>query len=216
MIIELQNLGKRFNRHWIFRKLSYRLETGNAYAIIGPNGSGKSTLLQVIAGAVEKSEGTIHYTDDRLQTTDGRNENLPTEEHYQHLSIATPYLELIEELTLSEFLAFHFGFKKILPGFTIQSIIDYIGLKDAAHKQVRYFSSGMKQRVKLAQAVFSNSPIVMLDEPTANLDLKGIALYKQLVTEFCLDRLLIICSNDENEIGFCKFRLDVSEFTPKV
>lgn len=140
------------------------------------------------------------------------NTSLKPEDYYSHISIAAPYLELVEELTLTEFLAFHFKFKPILPGFSIASIIDYIGLGDAAEKQIRYYSSGMKQRVKLAQAIFSYTAVVLLDEPTTNLDVKGIALYLDLVNQFCKDRLLIVCSNDENEISFCKERLNVGEF----
>ncbi|CAN5800227.1 heme ABC exporter ATP-binding protein CcmA [soil metagenome] len=204
MQIELQNLGKRFNRQWIFRNLDYSFTAGNAYAIVGPNGSGKSTLLQVVAGAVEKSEGQIQWI---------QNEKLlDTEAHYRQLSIAAPYLELIEELTLSEFLTFHHSFKPFIDGQTTGSIINYIGLQDAAHKQIRNFSSGMKQRVKLAQAIFTKTAVVMLDEPTSNLDIDGIALYNRLITDFCSQRLLIICSNDEAEIQMCKNRLAVNEY----
>ena len=203
MKIELRNLGKRFNHNWIFRRLDYHFESGQAYAITGANGSGKSTLLQVIAGATQQSEGTISYT---LQ------QPVAPEDHYKQLALAAPYLDLVEEFSLAEFLAFHQSFKPFLPAFSIPAIIEYIGLEAAARKQIRNFSSGMKQRVKLAQAVFSNVPVVMLDEPTSNLDVKGIDLYQRLVHELCRDRLLIICSNDESEIGFCKERLHVSDF----
>lgn len=205
MQIELQNLGKRFNRQWIFRKISYTFTIGNSYAIVGPNGSGKSTLLQVIAGAVEKSEGAVGWVGN-----DGT--QLPGEMHFQQVSIATPYLELIEELTLREFLLFHQSFKPFIAGHSVKSVIEYIGLQHAATKQIRYFSSGMKQRVKLAQAIFTNNPVVMLDEPTTNLDVDGINLYHQLIGEFCQDRLLIICSNDETEISHCQHRLNLNDY----
>ncbi|MES2645711.1 MAG: ABC transporter ATP-binding protein [Bacteroidota bacterium] len=204
MQIELRNLGKRFNRQWIFRKLDFQFTTGNAYAIVGPNGSGKSTLLQVIAGAVEKSEG------DSLWTLN--NQLLPPEAHYKHTSIAAPYLELIEELTLFEFLSFHHSFKPFLDGYSVTTIIDTLGLKDAANKQIRNFSSGMKQRVKLAQAIFTKTTVVMLDEPTSNLDIEGIELYNRLLATHCQERLLIICSNDEAEIQICKHRLAVNQY----
>ena len=121
-------------------------------------------------------------------------------------------MELIEELTLSEFLYFHQSFKPFIDGKTAKAIISYIGLEDAAHKQIRNFSSGMKQRVKLAQAIFTKTAVVMLDEPTSNLDLDGIALYNRLVSEYCAQRLLIICSNEEAEIQMCHMRLAVNEF----
>ncbi len=158
---------------------------------------------------MQHSEGSVSIGNKKQAIGNGQ---LATENLYQHISIAAPYLELIEELTLAEFLAFHFKFKQILHGFTITSIIEFLGLTEAADKQIRYYSSGMKQRVKLAQAIFSNTPIVLLDEPTTNLDTKGIEMYFQLVNEFCLDRLLIVCSNDENEISFCKERLNVGDF----
>lgn len=204
MRIELQNLGKRYNRQWIFRGLSYTFSSGNRYAIVGPNGSGKSTLLQVIAGATEKSEGIIN-----MQYL---NKPVLAEMQFRHLSLAAPYLELIEELSLTEFLNFHQSFKPFIEGENPGSIIKYIGLQEAARKQIRYFSSGMKQRVKLAQAVFTDTPIVMLDEPTSNLDLDGIALYNRLLTDYCLNRLLMICSNDEQEIKNCNFRLSINDF----
>src|SRR6188768_2239798 len=101
MRIELNNLGKRFNQQWIFRHLNYQFHSGQAYAIVGPNGSGKSTLLQVIAGSIEKSEGQLTWIDDQP---------IETEDHFKQLSLAAPYLELIEELTLTEFLDFHQSF----------------------------------------------------------------------------------------------------------
>ena len=204
MRIELENLGKRFSRQWIFRKISYSFTAGNAYAIVGPNVSGKSTLLQVIAGAVEKSEGNIIFQD--------ANAALPLEMHYKQISIAAPYLELIEELTLTEFLHFHHSFKPFSQNFSVPFIVDYLGLKTASNKQIRYFSSGMKQRVKLAQAIFSEVPLVLLDEPTANLDLDGIALYLEMVKNFCGKRLLLIGSNDEEEIKMCSGRLNVNDY----
>lgn len=205
--LQLQNLGKRFNRHWIFRHVNVAFQSGNAYAITGPNGSGKSTLLQVLAGAMQHSEGSFELGNGNPATN-----TIPPENYYNHISIAAPYLELIEELTLKEFLEFHFKFKPVLPGHTIPSIIDNIGLNDAGAKQIRYYSSGMKQRVKLAQAIFSNTALVLLDEPTTNLDVTGIELYQKLVQDYCQNRLLIVCSNDENEISFCKERLNISDF----
>ncbi len=204
MKILLSDAGKRYNREWIFRHLNYEFNTGNAYAITGNNGSGKSTLLQVIAGAVQHNEGTINFI------ADGK--NIATEYHHQHLSFLAPYLELPEEMTLIEFFNFHQYFKAFLPAVAGSDIIKDLGLQDAAHKQIRYFSSGMKQRVKLAQAIFSNVPVVMLDEPCTNLDAEGIALYHKLIETYCKNRLVIVSSNDENEINFCNYSLNILEY----
>lgn len=210
-MLQLENLGKRFNRHWIFRHLNYTFQSGIAYAITGANGSGKSTLLQVLSGAVTLSEGSVKLTIDWSQRATNI---IAPEKHYQQLSVAAPYLEVIEEMTLTEFLEFHFRFKPMRPGFTIPKIIELVQLKTAANRQIRHYSSGMKQRVKLAQAIFSDVPIILLDEPLTNLDTKGEELYNQLVENFCKDRLLIICSNNEAEMHFCKERLSIENYTP--
>jgi ABC-type multidrug transport system ATPase subunit len=195
MKIELINAGKRFNREWIFRQASLEFTSSNAYAITGPNGSGKSTLLQAVGGMLQVSEGSIQYAIN--------NKQLASEEAYKEISFCAPYLDVIEEMTLAEFLAFHQQFKPLLPSFTTKKIIEEIGLETAAGKQIRYYSSGMKQRVKLAQAIFSNTAIVLLDEPCSNLDAKGIALYHSLIQNYCKERLVMVCSNDEVEYQFC-------------
>jgi len=204
MTILLSDAGKRFNRDWIFRHLTYAFEAGNSYAITGPNGSGKSTLLQAISASMQISEGNIQYSiyDNQVEI----------EEVYRHVSICAPYLELVEEMTLAEFLSFHQNFKSFLSGITIEKIISILNLEDAADKQIRYYSSGMKQRVKLAQCIFSDTSIVLLDEPCTNLDTTGIELYHNLVQEYCSKRTVIVSSNDEVEYDFCDSILNILEF----
>ena len=195
MTISLNNVGKRFNREWIFRCCNYEFHSGKNYAITGPNGSGKSTLLQVIAGAILHNEGNVQYSISSTQCS--------VEEHYQHISIAAPYLELIEEMTATEMLEFHSKFKPFIPDISIPGILQIVGLENAANKQLRYFSSGMKQRLKLAQAFFSNPPVLLLDEPTTNLDADGIALYHTLINNYTKDKLVIVSSNVKQEYEFC-------------
>jgi len=214
MTISLSDAGKRFNRDWIFRHFNYTFTSGNSYAIVGPNGSGKSTLLQAIGGAVSLSEGRVtvrrEATGVRSETSDGSTDS--NDSLYQYISIAAPYLEVIEEMTATEFLQFHQTFKSLLPAHTIKEIIAVVGLQNAAGKQIRYFSSGMKQRVKLAQAIFSDVPVILLDEPCTNLDGTGIALYQGLIETYCKDRLVIVSSNDEAEYGFCREKINLLEF----
>ena len=201
MKITLQNLGKRYNREWIFRHIEYEFIVGKKYAITGSNGSGKSTLLQVIAGSLMHNEGSIEMHNGQL---------LSNEQHYQHISIATPYLELIEEMTALEMLRFHSTFKQlILPAAEILQIVN---LQASAKKQIRYYSSGMKQRLKLALAFFSNTPILLLDEPSTNLDEDGIALYHQLIKNYTTNKLVIVCSNDKQEYSFCEEVLEVGRY----
>jgi len=199
MQISLSETGKRFNRDWIFRNFSYQFISSGTYAITGPNGSGKSTLLQVIAGAVATSEGKITYSNNSKE--------LEPNKIFRHLSIAAPYQELIEEMTLIEFLNFHSTFKPLITDVTVNSIPAMINLENAAGKQIRYYSSGMKQRVKLAQAFFSDTDVLFLDEPCTNLDEDGFQLYHRLIAEYTLNRIVIVSSNDVAEYGFCKEKI---------
>jgi len=204
MKINLSQAGKRFNREWIFRNATIEFQPNISYAITGPNGSGKSTLLQCIAGMMQISEGKIEYSINNSQ--------VKLENAFKQISFCAPYLELIEEMTLIEFLNFHSGFKSFLKGIDTESIIEKLQLKEAAEKQIRYFSSGMKQRVKLAQAIFTDTPILLLDEPCSNFDIKGIELYHLLINDYCKERLVIVSSNDEVEYNFTSKRINILDY----
>jgi ABC-type multidrug transport system ATPase subunit len=204
MKITLQNIGRRFNRDWIFRGVDYTFENTESYAILGSNGSGKSTLLSVLNGSLGPSTGTISYFYGDAP--------VEVEQIFQHLSLAAPYLELIEEFSLSEMIDFHFKFKALKPGMDKAALIDLLNLPGSANKLIRYFSSGMKQRLKLALAFCSDTPILMLDEPTSNLDSQGVEWYLSLVQQFAKDRLTIICSNQEHEYSFCRHRLNIADY----
>ncbi len=201
MKVSLTDAGKRFNRDWIFRHFNYQFQSGQSYAITGPNGSGKSTLLQVIGGSMQPSEGKVVYENDAIKIAD--------EKMFSNVSICAPYLDLIEEMTLIEFFNFHSHFKPWIATNTTEKIINQLELSGAKNKQLRHFSSGMKQRVKLAQAVFSDTSILMLDEPCTNLDSNGIALYHHLIHDYTKNRIVIVSSNDEVEYSFCGERIEM-------
>lgn len=202
--VRLLNVGKRYNREWIFRHCSYEFLSGKNYAITGPNGSGKSTLLQVIAGATLHNEGTVEYHNGQR--------TMANEQHYNNISIAAPYLELIEEMTSLEMLDFHSKFKPLMQSLSFEDILKIVGLENAINKQLRYFSSGMKQRLKLAQAFFSNTPVLLLDEPTTNLDADGIALYHSLISNYTKDKLVIVSSNVKQEYDFCEEVIEIGDY----
>lgn len=207
MTISLSDAGKRFNRDWIYRHFTYQFISGDTYAITGPNGSGKSTLLQAISGVQLINEGTIEWKKE--------GKTIDPEKVFTDVSICAPYLEVIEEMTLQEFLEFHAGFKPFLPGLTIPSIISMLGLEKATNKQIRNYSSGMKQRVKLAQCILSDTAIVLLDEPCTNLDAAGIKLYHDLISQYGNNRLIVVSSNDETEFKFCRHIINISDYKLK-
>ena len=201
--IALLNAGKRFNKEWIFKGINQTFISGKKYAITGSNGSGKSTLLQTIAGNMPLSTGQIEWHQNVL---------INPELVYKYFSIATPYLELIEEMSGIELLSFHNNFKPLSNEKTIPEILDLIGLGKTANKQISKYSSGMKQRLKLAQAIFSDTPVLLLDEPCTNLDKEGYTLYQSLIETYCSNKIVIICSNEEAEIHFCSTRIHINDY----
>ncbi|MBL6445975.1 ABC transporter ATP-binding protein [Fulvivirga sp. 29W222] len=206
MEVSLQNLAKRYNKEWIFKDLSYDLAAGECYALIGSNGSGKSTLLQIISGYHLPSAGSIAYM----------NQGAPiAPEHiFQHISISTPYMELIDEFTLREHLDFHFKFRKMREGYTVHKIIESCLLLSARDKYIKNFSSGMKQRLKLALSFYTESKLVLLDEPTSNLDNQGTQWYMERVRELRkTDATVLIASNQDYEYEeFCSEHIDLLKY----
>ncbi len=205
MQIQVSTASKRFNKEWIFSNLNFSFTTGQHYALIGNNGSGKSTLLQIIAGYIGLTKGEIHWINTRGEVIDSSN-------IFQHISIAAPYLELVEEFTALEQIAFHQQFKPLQTGLSPNELLEKIGLSNATNKQIRNFSSGMKQRLKLALAIFDQAPILLLDEPCSNLDQEGIQTYHQLMQAYAMHKLIIVASNDPQEYKFCSQELSLSDF----
>lgn len=203
MEILLKDLGKKFQNDWIFKNINLLLRKDNAYAVTGPNGSGKSTLLQVIAGLMPPTLGTVEYS------YEGKFDN---DHIYQLQSIAAPYLELIEEFTLNEFLVFHFNFKKFKKDFSAEEFLSSTYLQDAARKYIKNFSSGMKQRLKLGLAFYADSPVLLLDEPTSNMDLNGIEWYQQEIARNKKDRIILVCSNQPAEYEFCNETITLTDY----
>ena len=204
MIILAEQLGKKYRKEWIFRHVNLTVKAGTSYTFVGPNGSGKSTLLQLLAGSLPITEGQLTY---RLNET-----VIDPDNWFRQISIAAPYLELVEELTLDELLAFHQTFKPFKPGLTPEILAERLRLTQARHKEIKYFSSGMKQRVKLGLAFFASAPVVILDEPTSNLDRQGMDWYHEQVRQLSPDQLLLIGSNQPDEYDFCPNVIDITQW----
>lgn len=202
--IRLTDAAKRFQYDWIFRNLTLTIKPKEHIAITGSNGSGKSTLLKCLAGLIPLTEGKLEYSLEGKKITESS--------YYQQLSISAPYMELPEEFTLSELLDFHFHFKAPFQNMSKKEMISTMYLDASKDKQVSYFSSGMKQRLKLGLCFFSNSPLLLLDEPTSNLDQKGAQWYKKLVQSFGQDRTILVCSNDPEEYTFCNDQLHIEDY----
>lgn len=204
MQIILKNLGKKFGKEWIFKGIDKTFSEGHPSAIIGPNGSGKSTLMLIISGWALPSTGEVTY-----QLNNGE---VKADEVYRYMDFIAPYTELVEELTLQEFLNFHFRFKQLQPGITIEEVLYRIRLHEEADKYLRHFSSGMKQRLKLALGFYSDSPILLLDEPTTNLDDQNTRWYLKEIQEALKNKMVIIASNQREEYSFADTLFDIGNY----
>lgn len=206
--VNLQAVGKKFSREWIFRNVNFAINSGEKVVILGGNGSGKSTLLQIISGYVTPNEGKVIHT---LET-----KPLEAAQVYKHIAFASPYLQLSEELTGMELVVHLARFKKYAGGLTAPQVMDLALLNHAAHKHIRNYSSGMKQRLKLALAILSDAPLLLLDEPASNLDKEGIAWYTQMIDRFASEKTVVVCSNDlPYEFSFCGRELRVTDYKIK-
>ncbi|MEN7549760.1 ATP-binding cassette domain-containing protein [Rapidithrix thailandica] len=194
MKIQLEGIGKRFGKEWIFRKFDYTFCSGRSYAITGSNGSGKTTLLRSIAGILNLNEGKIQYS--------FQQKALSQELLFKHLVLVGPYTDLIQEFTLREIVEFHNTFKPLtLPPKEFFKVLE---LEKHINKPIRNFSSGMKQKLKLGLAIFTNNRVILLDEPTTNLDKHNTDWYLRMISEHIRDQLIVVSSNQPVEYGFCQ------------
>ncbi|MEQ1744666.1 MAG: ATP-binding cassette domain-containing protein [Saprospiraceae bacterium] len=202
MTIQLTDAGKRFRFDWIFRGLNHRFEPSGRYAVVGPNGSGKSTLMKVLSGHLSLSKGSVVFEENgHALDSDAA--------VYRRVSYAAPYIELIEEFSLNEAIRFHTRLRPLLPGLTAESLYDLLDLPRARNKELRFFSSGMKQRVKLALAICTDSPVLLLDEPTTNLDQNAVRWFKKMLETYAGDRLLAIASNEAGDLELCREEVNI-------
>lgn len=190
---------------WVFRNINHEFTAAHPCVILGNNGSGKSTLLQLMAGYIAASNGKLEYNHN--------GKSIESDSIFSYLSIAAPYLETIEDMTLTESILFHSRFKPFVTGVSLPEVASLINLPYTDNKPLRYFSSGMKQRVRLGLAILSNTPLLLLDEPCTNLDQHSIEWYHHLVKRFGQDRIIVVCSNHrEEEYRFCTQKLEIHQY----
>ncbi|MCX6276191.1 MAG: ATP-binding cassette domain-containing protein [Bacteroidetes bacterium] len=184
--IDITDGGKKFFRNWIFKNLTFRIEAGNKLAVTGRNGSGKSTLLQVLCGYESLSLGNIRYTKNGSE--------IARENIFSHID-------------------FHFQFKNLRQPLSTDDIIKLMELESSKMKTFKYFSSGMKQRTKLALAIISDVDLILLDEPLSNLDKQGEVWYRNLAEMYLADKTVVVCSNqNEAEYFFCEKTINISDY----
>lgn len=201
MRIILDKISKRFDSGWVFRNIDFNLESGSRLAIKGPNGSGKSTLLSIISAYLSPSEGSVRYHHNK--------ELIDRDRLYRLLAMSAAYGELDEELDASELFKHYSVFKNYQvknPG----EFLEIADLMQDSDKAVKYYSSGMKQRLALSLTICMDTPLLILDEPGSFLDVNRKNWYRNMINRFCENRTVIIASNDENDFVECNRVLDLS------
>lgn len=203
--VTLDNVGKKFGREWIFSDVRLEIPSGSRLAILGGNGSGKSTLLQVIAGYVTPNKGSVLYSSGQHPVN--------TDQYHDMVSFASPYLQLIEEYTGLEMARHASKFKPFAGSSQAEEVLKIAELSHAQHKFIKHYSSGMKQRLKLALAILADTPLLLLDEPLSNLDRQGYEWYGKMISTWTTGRSIIVCSNTvPEEYAFCISSVQMGDY----
>lgn len=176
--------------------------------ILGPNGSGKSTLLQTLSGLVTLNEGSAVYS--------LHGNNIQENDVFKEVSLSAPYMELIDDFTFEELVDFHFRFKRLMPGISKSDVIEISGLSSRSKNLYKFYSSGMKQRVKLCLSVLSDTSLLLLDEPCSNLDSTAMKWYGDLIARFAMNKTIVVASNNQKEeFDFCDSNILIDDFKRK-
>lgn len=203
MTIELSGhkLTKMFNRRVIFEDISFSLQRRHTLLISGPNGSGKSTLVKMISGVLTPTRGEVRTLCDGFDA-------MPM--LHSIIGLVSPYLQMYEEFSARENLQFSLAARGLRHlRREIQPLLENLQLKGRLDDPVRTFSSGMKQRVKYAFALIHQPPILILDEPMANLDASGIGMVKNIMAQQQAEGILVVATNDVSDINKYDLRVDL-------
>lgn len=200
--IAFNGVSKRFGQTRILTDFTHEFAAGKSYHIAGPNGSGKSTFLKIVCGYITPDKGTVIFSEN--------NQPIELEALAVKTAFCAPYIDLLDELTGSEQIEFHRSFKSFLPNADIMEEMKTAGIHHALDKQLRLYSSGMKQRLKLILTFLSASPLLLLDEPCSNLDETGRQFYASLANRYTQNRLVLVASNNMlEEHFFCGERVEI-------
>ena len=205
MIIELENISKRYTDQWILKNVNFRFSKNNIYGIRGPNGSGKSTLLKIISGYLSPTSGQVRYLNDEGSSITRVN-------IYKMCSMWSPHVALLSHLTIREMIEYHFTFKRIRNGIEISSLIDSIGFASIGQQRINSLSSGQAQRLGLALSLYADSSLLLLDEPSSYLDDSTELWLQNMIQDFSKNRIVIISSNEARDMLHVKKFLDIQDY----
>jgi heme exporter protein A len=201
--VEFQRITKRFDARRVLSGVSGAFAPGRVLIVTGANGTGKSTLLNILSGIMRPSNGTVRYLD--------QDRELPRAEWFSHLGVAAPDMAVYEELSAIENLRFFAHLRRLRDGeHEISTLLGDLGLAPAdQRRRVGTYSSGMRQRVKLAQAVLHRPAVLLLDEPSSNLDTGGHEIVAGVVRRFRAEAAVAVATNDPREMAWGDERIEL-------
>ncbi len=201
--LAIRNLTKTFNRRPVLRNISLEVEGPASVAITGRNGSGKSTLVKIVAGVLAPSSGSVAISVNGAV--------VPPEERYRHIGFVAPYLFLYDEFSARENLVLLETMRSGTRPDTrfLDDMFGRVGLADRQHDRLGTYSSGMKQRIKYIYALLHRPALLILDEPTSNLDDDGYDLVKSIVDEQRRDGVVIVATNESDEAEWCERKIEM-------
>ena len=193
MEIIIDGITKKYNRRTIFEKVSSKIQSGQSLAITGYNGTGKTTLVKIIAGLIAADKGEIKYLSD--------NNEISKKNRQDFVGLVGPYLQLYDDLSAYENLTFAAQMRSI-KNMNFDSILDLVGLEGRGKDFVKNYSSGMKQRLKYAFALLHEPEVLLLDEPTSNLDVNGMKMVHKIMQKQKEKAILVFATNDQYDLEF--------------
>ncbi len=213
VFLKTVNLEKSFLNKVIFRNINLDLKSGDSLAVTGRNGSGKSTLLKVLANLMKPNKGKV--------VVSGDSGDVPNEKVHLYFGMIAPYLNLYDELTALENLEFFYDLKcNDRPASDkkehLKCLLNRINLYSRRNDEVKNFSSGMKQRVKLAFAIINEPKILLMDEPRTNLDVEGIDLVYKIAEEHKTNGILILATNEPDDTKLCRDIISIENYKAEV
>lgn len=202
MELSASKIKKVFNRRVIFQNISFSVQRHQTLLVTGKNGSGKSTLVKIVSNVLSPTAGKI-----TVSTPDGKE----TDIHSSQIGLVSPYLQMYDEFSAEENLRYALSIRgTVAETSRIHDLLRKVFLFNRKDDPVRTFSSGMKQRMKYAFALAHKPSILILDEPTSNLDVDGIAMVKQIMSEQQENGILIVATNDLSDVDSYTTRVDLN------
>jgi heme exporter protein A len=208
--LSCESLGKKYTDKLIFKDLPLKLTNKSSLVITGKNGSGKSTLIKILANVIKESKGSYKIV--------VNNKEILRENFFCITGLLSPYLNLYDELTGYENLEFFYSLKskeninKSALEEKIKFILEEVNLYQRRNDYLKNYSSGMKQRLKLAFAVINEPLLLLLDEPRTNLDNEGIEIVYKFADKQKENGILVIATNETEDTRLCEEKINIEDY----